>query len=195
LDTAVIAPPLPEASKRTVRDWSKWLHRELEAYLVDHEQRMMIYEEDGWCHITKLPPDGVRIDARTVVATDGSHALYYEVSLTAICQCVQMRGTHADPGCLAFDVSLGLTNVDHSTPIEDWLVVAKVAPAPGIPFNLNQEYGRVGKMMNEYVRPRYLDHFKGLVSECLTRLQKRAAEAEAANAQPAEDDDMPVLES
>ena len=166
-----LPPAVPEeASQGYTRDWSAWLAREVTQRFMDEESRMMIYEEDGWVQVTDVPASRLDVDARIITTADGSRSLFYDLSVTLICQVAQFRGTWDDPGCMSFKVEVTLEGIDNMSVAADWTAQAKLTAG----FNYT---ARVEKMMERYVRLQYLEHAKQLAGECIEKLETKCAVA------------------
>uniref|UniRef100_A0A7S2MW93 Uncharacterized protein n=1 Tax=Haptolina brevifila TaxID=156173 RepID=A0A7S2MW93_9EUKA len=162
-----VAVGIAPAGAEGTRSWTSHLRADLVDRLMDDQARMMIMEEDGWVQVREVPPDALELNARLDRAADGACTLFYDVTATLHCKCTQMRGTWSDPGAMSFDVVVKLSKVDNATSSEDWIAEAEMG---------DEVFAtpRVQKMMNEYVRPRYLPHVKGLLEASIERLKSSA---------------------
>mmetsp|Transcript_17130 Transcript_17130/g.28690 ORF Transcript_17130/g.28690 Transcript_17130/m.28690 type:complete len:418 (+) Transcript_17130:10-1263(+) len=147
-------------------DWSEMLVSDIVKRLGSDESRMLIQEEDGWVHVTEVPDKKLEVDAQTIEKEDGSCSLTYELSLSLICNCVQMRGTWDDPGLITFKLGIEIYGVSHNSNPETW-------GAHAFLLQPNDDRSRVKKMMETYVRPRYLSHVKGLVNDSINNLKAK----------------------
>jgi tetratricopeptide (TPR) repeat protein len=167
----VAGPAVGKGLKRT-RDYSEWLFKELQRCIADHEARLMFYEEDGWMAIEDgelgMPRESQAVDASVVTDADGTSTLYYDISVNAQGRCVQCRGEAKDYGVMHFQcrILLRCDNSSDESP-DSWDVEAKTI---GLQF---KETGRVKKMMDGYVRPKYIPYFKDIVKGCIQRLKTK----------------------
>ena len=168
----------PSDGAGCARNWSEWFRGDVVRCLTDDKARMMVRDWDGWVSVQQVPLDKLEASARIVTSADGTRELFYDLRLTLLCQCAQMRGTWDDPGCLAFTSEVLLDGIDNATRPEDWHAEATVQSG--------QETGRVKKMMEANVRPEHLPHVKGLLEECIGRLRRSAEESLMTEVPPAE---------
>ena len=121
-------------------------------------------------------PAAIFCHPRSIRAPPTPPAMSIPRSLTTIC-------LPCATGLIQFPLDIHLDGISHSTTIDDWNAIAKLRPDG---LTGGREVGRVQKMMEEYVRPRYLPHIKGVVEKCIRKLE--AAISIAAGGPPPEED-------
>lgn len=160
-------PAGPASEGGASRDLSSWLRSDLLTFLTRDEGRLIFMEEDGWCSIREILPRGqLQAEAAILTASDGKRSLFYDISVTALCQVAQFR--HRE-GAIGFDAAVTVSNVDSMTSVDEWMADARLWNSGSYPAK-----SRTGHMMDTYVKPRYLPHIKAEIEECLSRLHKHA---------------------